>query len=87
MDYQNSQELKDQIEGELRQSNTTSLEFSYFKRKNGIMHIQCNVYSDSGEIQYGYYTIRYNGNQLNKDLGEYNLGQMASSFSDLKVVY
>lgn len=87
LDYQNSQELKDQIEGELRQSNTTSLEFSYFKRKNGIMHIQCNVYSDSGEIQYGYYTIRYNGNQLNKDLGEYNLGQMASSFSDLKVVY
>lgn len=87
LDYQNSQELKDQIEGELRQSNTTSLEFSYFKRKNGIMHIQCNVYSDSGEIQYGYYTIRYNGNQLNKDLGEYNLGQMASSFSGLKVVY
>lgn len=87
LDYQNSQELKDQIEGELRQSNTTSLEFSYFKRKNGIMHIQCNVYSDSGEIQYGYYTIRYNSNQLNKDLGEYNLGQMASSFSDLKVVY
>lgn len=87
LDYQNSQELKDQIEGELRQSNTTSLEFSYFKRKNGIMHIQCNVYSDSGEIQYGYYTIRYNGNQLNKDLGEYNSGQMASSFSDLKVVY
>lgn len=87
LDYQNSQELKDQIEGELRQSNTTSLEFSYFKRKNGIMHIQCNVYSDSGEIQYGYYTIRYNGNQLNKDLGEYNLGQMAYSFSDLKVVY
>lgn len=87
LDYQNSQELKDQIEGELRQSNTTSLEFSYFKRKNGIMHIQCNVYSDSGEIQYGYYTIRYNGNQLNKDLGEYNPGQMAYSFSDLKVVY
>ena len=87
LDYQNSQELKDQIEGELRQSNTTSLEFSYFKRKNGIMHIQCNVYSDSGEIQYGYYTIRYNGNQLNKDLGEYNSGQMAYSFSDLKVVY
>lgn len=87
LDCQNSQELKDQIEGELRQSNTTSLEFSYFKRKNGIMHIQCNVYSDSGEIQYGYYTIRYNGNQLNKDLGEYNSGQMASSFSDLKVVY
>ena len=87
LDYQNSQELKDQIEGELRQLNTTSLEFSYFKRKNGIMHIQCNVYSDSGEIQYGYYTIRYNGNQLNKDLGEYNSGQMAYSFSDLKVVY
>lgn len=87
LDYQNSQELKDQIEGELRQLNTTSLELSYFKRKNGIMHIQCNVYSDSGEIQYGYYTIRYNGNQLNKDLGEYNSGQIAYSFSDLKVVY
>lgn len=51
------------------------------------MHIQCNVYGDSGEIQYGYYTVRYEGNKLNTNLGEYTSGQMAASFSDLEVVY
>lgn len=87
LEYQNSQEIKNKIESELRQSNTLSLEFTYFKRKNGIIHIQCNVYGDSGEIQYGYYTVRYEGNKLNNNLGEYTLGQMADSFSDLEVVY
>lgn len=87
LEYQNSQEIKNEIESELRQSNTVSLEFTYFKRKNGIMHIQCNVYGDSGEIQYGYYTVRYEGNKLNTNLGEYTSGQMAASFSDLEVVY
>ena len=71
LEYQNSQEIKNKIESELRQSNTLSLEFTYFKRKNGIIHIQCNVYGDSGEIQYGYYTVRYEGNKLNNNLGEY----------------
>ena len=87
LEYQNSQEIKNEIESELRQSNTVSLEFTFFKRKNGIMHIQCNVYGDSGEIQYGYYTVRYEGNKLNTNLGEYTSGQMAASFSDLEVVY
>ena len=87
LEYQNSQEIKNEIESELRQSNTVSLEFTFFKRKNGIMHIQCNVYGDSGEIQYGYYTVRYEGKKLNTNLGEYTSGQMAASFSDLEVVY
>ena len=78
--YQNSQEIKCEIVSELRQSNTISLEFTYFKRKNGIMHIQCNVYGDSGEIRYGYYTVRYEGKKLNNNLGEYTLGQMATFF-------
>jgi hypothetical protein len=85
--YQNSQEIKNQIEGELRESDTKSLEFRYFRRKNGIMHIQCNVQNDSGEIQYGYYTVRYEGDKINDDLGEYTSGQMETSFSDLEVFY
>lgn len=85
--YQNSREIKEKIEGELSQSNTTFLEFSYFRRKNGILHIQCNVHSDSGQIQYGYYTVRYVDKKLNKEIGEYNSGQMTTAFSDLEVVY
>lgn len=87
MEYENSQELKGKIEGELRQQDTSALEFKYFKRDNGIIHIQCNIYSNSGAIQYGYYTIEYSGNELSTDMGEYNSGQMAPSFSDLEVVY
>lgn len=87
MGYKNSQELKNKIEEELQQPDTSVLELQYFKRDNGIMHIQCNAYSNSGAIQYGYYTIAYSGKELSTDLGEYNSGQMAPSFSDLEVVY
>lgn len=68
-------------------SNTISLEYKYFKRPNGIMHIQCNVYRDSGEIQYGYYTVRYSNNILEDEIGKYNQGQMETNFSNLEVVY
>ena len=77
--YQNAQTLKDKIEEELRQPDTVSMEYSYFKRKNGIMHIQCDVQADSGVIRFGYYTVRYEGNELEEELGEYNPGQMWES--------
>lgn len=85
--YKNSKSIKDEIVGELRQDDTIKLEFSYFVRKNGIMHIQCNAYNSFGSIQYGYYTIRISGDVLDGELGEYTWGQMASSFSDLDVTY
>ena len=87
MGYESSQELKNKIEDELQQPDTSALEFEYFKRNNGIMHIQCNAYNNSGAVQYGYYTIEYSGKELSTDLGEYNSGQMAPSFSDLEVIY
>ena len=87
MGYESSQELKNKIEDELQQPDTSALEFEYFKRNNGIIHIQCNAYNNSGAVQYGYYTIEYSGKELSTDLGEYNSGQMAPSFSDLEVIY
>lgn len=87
LDYKNSQKLKDIIAGELTQSDTTKLEYSYFIRQNRILHIQCNVYSSSGAIQYGYYTVRASGDVLEEQPGEYRYGQMAPSFSDWDVTY
>ncbi len=82
--FQNAQTVKDKIGTELRQSDTISLEYSYYIRKNGIMHIQCDV---QDAVQYGYYTVRYEGTVLDEDLGEYNPGQMETSFLELEVVY
>ncbi len=79
--YQNAQTLKDKMEEELRQPDTVSMEYSYFKRRNGIIHIQCDVQTDSGVIKYGYYTVRYEGNVLEEELGEYNPGQMWESLA------
>lgn len=87
MGYENSRELKIKIEDELQQPDTSALEFQYFRRSNGIMHIQCNAYNNSGAVQYGYYTIEYSGKELSTDFGEYNSGQMAPSFSGLEVIY
>lgn len=85
--YQNAQMLKEQIEEELREENNVSLEYSYFKRSNGIMHIQCDVKNEFGGISYGYYTVRYEGNVLEKEPGVYNPGRMFSSFSNFEKVY
>ena len=87
LNYQNAGAVKSLIEEQRRQSDTVSLEFKYFKRKNGIMHVQCNVQNDLGEIQYGYYTIKYYGDELEIDVGEYNPGQMEPNFSALEVEY
>lgn len=83
--FTNSRKIKTMIADELTQSDTTKLEYSYFIRKNNIVHIQCNVYNHSGAIQYGYYTVRCSGNVLDPQLGEYTMGQMASCFSDWDV--
>lgn len=80
--FTNSRKIKTMIADELTQSDTTKLEYSYFIRKNNIVHIQCNVYNHSGAIQYGYYTVRCSGHVLDPQLGEYTMGQMASCFSD-----
>ncbi len=85
--YQNAQTLKDKIEEELREEDTVSMEFLYFKRSNGIMHIQCNVENEFGGISYGYYTVRYEGNVLEKEPGVYNSGRMYPFFSDFEKVY
>lgn len=85
--YENSQTLKDMIANTLEQPDTVKTEFSYFIRKNGFMHIQCNIYNDLGTIKYGYYTIRFSDGVLDDQLGEYTEGHMSSHFSDLEVTY
>ncbi len=80
LSYQNAQLLKDKIEEELRQPDTVSMEYSYFRRKNGIIHIQCDVQADSGVIRFGYYTVRYQDKVLEDELGNYNPGRLFGSF-------
>ena len=87
LSYKNAQSIKNMIAYELKESDTTKLEYSYFVRKNNILHIQCNVYSSSGTIQYGYYTVRISDGMLDEQSGEYTMGQMAPGFSDWDVTY
>lgn len=87
LSYENAQTLKDRITESLAQTGIENLEFSYFLRKNGILHVQCTSYEKSGMIQYGYYTIRSIGHTLDSQPGKYHPGQMAASFSDLEAVF
>lgn len=75
------------IEQELTQTDTVDIEYSYFIRANGSLHVQCVVHNVSGQISYRYYTLRYSGRQLVGGLGEAGYGQMDSQFSDLEVIY
>lgn len=74
--YQNAQTVKDEIDRAWSQPDVQSLEYTYYIRNNDVLHIQCDVFYDSGEVRYGYYTVRYEGNILDKEPGEYNPGQM-----------
>lgn len=76
LSYQNAQTVKDEIDSAWKQPDVLSLEYAYYIRDNGILHIQCDVQYKSGEIQYGYYTVRYEDSVLDKELGKYNPGQM-----------
>lgn len=87
LQYENAQLLKDMAAAQLTKDDTVKLEYIYFVRPNNIIHIQCNVYDNYGSIEYGYYTVRYTGNVLDKQLGEYTAGRMASSMSSLEVTY
>lgn len=85
--YNNAQELYDLSKAELWQEDTVSIEYTYYRRSNGIIHIQCDVYNSAGYILYGYYTVRYTDKNLSNELGTYTNGQMYPYFSNLEVVY
>lgn len=87
LQFQNALTIKNLIIAETTKTNTEYLEFSYFLRANGILHIQCNNHASNGEIEYGYYTVRYNGAELDPNLGVYNWGQMSESMSAFEAVY
>lgn len=86
--YRNAETLKEKIAKELKKPDTVSLTYSYFRRSNGILHIQCDVKNEYGTIAFGYYTVRYEGNVLEAEPGNYNSGRMrAGGFSELEKVY
>lgn len=87
LEFAGAAERKGGIEQELTQTDTVDIEYSYFIRANGILHVQCAVHNVSGQISYRYYPLRYSGRQLVGGLGEAGYGQMDSQFSDLEVIY
>ncbi|GEM_PF-3959927 len=87
LSYENGKDVKDKIEQDIRKSykQTQSIEFKYYKRKNGIIDVQC-IATNTQSIEYGYYTIRYSDNKLDTEIGQYNMGQMSEKFSKLEAV-
>lgn len=87
IEHDGTGELKGSIGQELTQTDTVDIEYSYFIRANGSLHVQCAVHNISGQISFRYYTLWYSGRQLVGGLGEAGYGQMDSQFSDLEVIY
>ena len=85
--YENAANIIEAIRAERTGPETKRLELTYYRRKNGIMHVQCDEYCYSGDIYYGYYTVRYEGKRIAGGAEEYNSGVMSPYFSSLKVTY
>lgn len=88
--YENARELLDKIEEENQNEDVLEIQYSYFIRENGIVHIQCEVEEYNAEYdyestEYFHYTLRENGNHLDGELSP-NYGVMLSSFSQLDEV-
>lgn len=87
LQFSRAADLKKSIARELTQPDTVEIQFTYYIRANGILHIQCAVCNTLGNIEYQYYTVRYSGQEIAGGLGEPNYGQMEPYFSNLEVVY
>ena len=86
--FKNADDLKAAIEHDLRFDDYDRLEYRYFLRSNGILQVQCDLHDDAGNISFGYYTVRWKGDELEfSPLGDREPGQMAASLSTLDVVY
>lgn len=82
----NAKECLETIRAEHTKENTKEIQFSFFIRKNGILHVQCNEYDTAGFIYYSYYTMQYQGDTILDAPGEQNDGQMSESFSQFEAV-
>lgn len=86
--FKNAGDLKAAIEHDLRFEDYDRLEYRYFLRPNGILQVQCDLHDEAGNISFGYYTVRWKGDELEfSPLGDREPGQMAASLSTLDVVY
>lgn len=84
--FKNAKECLETIRAEHTKENTKEIQFSFFIRKNGILHVQCNEYDTAGFIYYSYYTMQYQGDTILDAPGEQNDGQMSESFSQFEAV-
>ena len=83
LQYDNAAEFLSDIRNEV----DGDMQFSFFLRENGIVHIQCECTTEYGSVDYFYYTLRVEGNHLAGSLESKNDGRMGTSFSLLEVTY
>lgn len=82
--YDNAAELLSDI---CEDAGDGEIQFCYFLRENGIVHIQCECTTEYGSADYFYYTLRVEGKHLTGSLESKNDGCMGTSFSWLEVTY
>lgn len=83
LQFENADTLQSAILEECNLEDTEKLELTYFKRSNGILHVQCARHDSDGFIRYFYYTVKYEGKTLIPDLSDCRDGQMAETFTNL----
>lgn len=84
MQYENSSDILSDIRHE---KNSDEIQFSYFLRENGIVHVGCSLTTEDESIQFFYYTLQTDGRHLTGGLEDVYEGQMESYFSTLEVTY
>ena len=84
LQYDNAADLLADIRSENAED---EIQFTYFLRENGIVHIQCDRTTEYGSIYYYHYTLHAEGSHLVGGLESKNEGRMDTYFSTLEVTY
>ncbi len=82
--FTNGKDALDAIKKSTRSATPPKTEYTFFKRSNGFVHVQCSEYDASGGIAFYYFTLSYEGNTFTDIPIESRDGIMSEQFTEFK---
>ncbi len=84
LEFTNGKEAYETIKANTRYSNPPKTVYTFFKRSNGFVHVQCEEYDASGSITFYYFTLSYEDNTFTDIPVESLDGIMSEKLTEFK---
>lgn len=84
LSFTNGKEALDAIKKLTQSATPAKTEYTFFKRSNGFVHVQCAEYDTANNIAFYYFTLSYEGNTFTHIPVESLDGIMSEQFTEFK---